>query len=506
MGVVSLESDEVAEAGKCQTMGDIFQPPARRLVGRVCREYLDQKKLCATELMTDIELVIEFANTGQDQQRATQLLAGAQARSFNFDLHKRMRTLLQMSDKVRELLQANSDNGLIPNVPAGGVKTLVDSMAGKDEGTIATLVFAGISARLKAIREWEAKLSWLLDMAEKESSPEAVYYLESYIADILDSQQAQKALFGEINHLSVRLREVADLFRGEFKAKKDHPGAKTLTRLNSLMGRYPWPDGLPQIRLSLELIVQRSLTSGIPIARGGGIEPLLELCRTYEHLKFKDHTIGGEKVVEAIETRMGRQAEPENLILLLQDDQTVVQKIKALTELQDRMIGDANKRSVNTLIKGQFDRREFPKDLLDLGDTPTQKLKVVSDLYDHVMDSDIPEGMKERFGEALEEIQMGFIKETKLFAKINKSSRNVSETVMKLVDLCRGGMFTKGQNMLYVHSLIKHQLGQSDFMKAYLAGVKNDEEKQKKVQDLKKRLLEAGIDNMAGGKAAESAA
>jgi len=506
MSVVSLESEEVAEAGKCQVMGDVFQPNARRLVGRVCREYLDQKKLCATELMTDIDLVVEFANTGQDQQRATQLLAGAQSRVFNFDLHKRMRGLIQMSDKVREHLQANSDNGLIPTIPVGGVGAVLNSLAGKDDGTVAPLVFAGLSAPSKEIRDWSDKLNHFLNMAENETDEKSIYYLESYIADILDSQQAQKKIFGEISNLSVRLREIADLFQGRLETTPQHAAAKSLARLNKLMARFPAPEGLPQIRLSLELIVRRSLTSGIPIARGGGVGPLLELCRTYEHLQFQGRTIGGDKVTEAIETRMGRQAEPENLMMLLQDDQTIVEKVKALTELQDRLIGDANKRSVNGIIKGQFERRDFAKDLLDLGETPTQKLKIVSDLYDHIMDSDIPEGMKERFGESLEQIQMSFIKETKLFAKINKSSKNVSETVMKLIDLCRSGMFTRGQNMLYVHSLIKHQLGQSDFMKSYLAGVKDEAAKQKKVQELKKRLMEAGIDSLSSGKQAESAA
>lgn len=93
---------------------------------------------------------------------------------------------------------------------------------------------------------------------------------------------------------------------------------------------------------------------------------------------------------------------------------------------------------------------------------------------------------------------MSFLKQNKVFAKINKQSRNTAEAVMKLVDLCRSGLFTGGKNLLYVHSLVKHQVNQRDFMTQYLSGIDNSDMKVKKLSLLRQKLQEAGIQEIPG--------
>jgi len=204
-------------------------------------------------------------------------------------------------------------------------------------------------------------------------------------------------------------------------------------------------------------------------------------------------TTGGQDRHGAIEKRSARQAEPESLAMLRQDKESVVDRIDALSELQKRIVGDSNKRSVNGLLKMEFERREFPADLMKLADSPTAKLKIVADLYDAIMNSLAPDSLKEKFGIQLEEIQMKFIKDNKIFAKISQSSGGVVETVKKLAELCKNGLFTGGKNRDYVHSLIKHQVGQSDFKRQLMAGVSDDAGKQKRLAELKRLLAEAGV-------------
>lgn len=496
MTLVNLEAGEVAEAGKCQTISEAFRTEARRLVGRVCRQYLDEKVLTATELVSSVEHQVRFSESGQEMQRAVQLISGAQSRVFNMDLHKRMRGIYTLCDKVRERVQEILDEG-VPEVQPGHLVQVMSELSGKgasDRLDIAVCI--AIAIYLKPATTWESKLSHILGLIEAEETERVIIYLDAFIADILDSNTALKGLLGESETLANRLRELASLYKGKWEPPRDRETVPLLRRLNSIMAAHQ----MPVARLAIKDQVQRALQSGAPIAPGGGIFPLLELCRVYEELQFEGETIGGDIVTDAIQSRMNRQAEPENIIMLLEDKTNVHERIKTLLELQQRLIGDQNKRQIATLIKNEFERREFPKDLLSLGESPSQKLKVVSQLYDIISEAELPSGLQERFLEFLEEVQMNFIKENKIFAKINKQSRNVAETVLKLADLCRSGLFTRGQNLLYVHSLIKHQVNQSAFMKVYLAGVESEADKKARIADLKRRLAEAGIQDLGGGK------
>ena len=64
---------------------------------------------------------------------------------------------------------------------------------------------------------------------------------------------------------------------------------------------------------------------------------------------------------------------------------------------------------------------------------------------------------------------------------------------MKLADLCARGLITRGKNRVYVHSLIRHQVGQSDFQKGLMAGADDDATKERRLADMRRRLADAGV-------------
>ena len=85
------------------------------------------------------------------------------------------------------------------------------------------------------------------------------------------------------------------------------------------------------------------------------------------------------------------------------------------------------------------------------------------------------------------------MKENKIFAKINQNSKTPAQALIKMIDMVRNNLFTGGKNLDYVKNLIRHQIGRSEVMEAYLAGAENQEERKKKLTILRKRLGEAGI-------------
>ena len=501
---ISLDSDEVALAGKCSTLAEIYAPPARRLVGRACRPYLEHRIQTACELMADPDNVTAFNNSAQDMQKSVQMISAAQARTFTTDLHKRMRIVFQMADKAREKVDALWKAG-IPDIQPGG---LAGGLAAMMKGLRSDQAALGLSClmakHLRGAEGWMERMERAVTLAEHETHADILEQVDGLIGDIFDSPTMQKALFPDSSTLAGALIEMAWLHRAQWPAEHVQSPLPLVTRLNALLAKHP----METTRLAFRQTMLRNLNSGVPITRGMGIDALIENCRVHEALTVNGETIGGYEMTLSIEKRISRQAEPENLVMLLQDKESVIDRIAALIELQRRIVGDGNKRSVNGLLKMEFERREFARDLLAVADSPTAKLKVISTLYDDIMSSLAPDSLKEKFGIQLEDIQMDYIKKNRIFAKISQSSKGVVDTVKKLAELCRTGVFTKGKNRIYVHSLIKHQVGQSDFKRALMAGVSDDEGKQKRLRELKRLLAEAGVgdDAKTGGNGEADAA
>ncbi|MBL8669364.1 MAG: hypothetical protein JNK11_01820 [Alphaproteobacteria bacterium] len=495
MTVVNLESDEVADAGKCASVSDVFRPHARRLVGRVLRQYLDELMLTATELMSASPYIERLNANSQASQRAIQLISGAQARVFNMDLHKRMRVLIQIGEKLKEVVETTEKAVGRPDVQPGQVGALLEKVRGTpgvdnvDVGMCIALTF-----HLSEANGWEEKLSRLVGLAAAEAPGPAVEFIDCFIADILESSTALKAIFGSIDTLGDRLMELIWLHNSKWPEKLPFQPQQTVLSLDQALRKHE----LPLTRLTIRQQIQRSLEVGVPVSRTAGFGELLRLCDLHEQLRLPDgQMLCGERASIAIEKRMSRQIEPENLAPLLDSKPTIAGKIEAVLQLQKRIVGVNNKKQIGELVRLLAEKREFTDQLLAGSESASAKLKGIADLYDQIMGSEMADSLKERIGKQLEEVQMKFIKDNKIFAKINQSAKNVSETVIKLLDLCRNGLFTKGQNRLYVHSLIKHQLNQSDFMKAYMAGATSEEARRQRLAELKKRMREAGLDDVA---------
>ena len=494
MAMTDLKGADVAEAGHCKDVAECYRPAARRLVGRVSRQFLDQANLTPSELLSNTVYQQRFMDSGQHLQRA--VLSGAQSRAFNLDLHQRMRALFQMGDAIVEATKTVSKKVDNIAVAPGGLANALGAAAGRVSGAEREMAICIVLTNyLSDAETWEEKLDRLLSLSESEPRGELIAFIDGFIADIIDSSSAMKLLLGEsANVLRDRLLELIALHRGQYPPAHVEAPPDLARRLNRLLASHE----LPVSRVAIIDQLLRAMEIGAPVTRSAGLEELLALCELYETLKTGEDILGGREMAEALHKRMSRQVEHDNLALLLQDKESVTDRIAALMELHGRVLGTANARQIAEYVKFQFERRTFAAELMQEGEGTSGKLKVVAKLWSSLRKSDMNDSLKERLMVQLEDIQMAFIKEQKIFAKISSQCKTTAETVMRLLDLCRSGLFTGGKNLLYVHSLIKHQIGQSDFMKSYLAGETDPEARSKKLAILRKRMLEAGIREMPG--------
>lgn len=495
MSVVSLDTVEVAEAESCKTLAQVYHPPARRLVGRVCRGYLDAQTLTASELVSHVPYQQRMNENAQDMQRAVQLLSGAQARVFNLDLHKRMRHIFKMVDAVGERIDKLRERLSDLQFQPGGFSDVLDRTRGTvaaEEQEMAACV--ALTQYLMGAESWDDRLTRLLALMDAERDAVARSHVDSFVADIVDSPVALKTIMGSRRVLSERMSELIGLYRGRFRPtdpKDDWPLAEQLNKCLST-----WP--MEHTRTSLRLQMLRAMEAGTPVSRQTGLVELQALCALYAELQENDAVIGGEDMERHLETRMSRQVSHDSLALLLEDKDTLLEKIRVLIDQRDRVIGAGNIRQIDEYIKYQFERRTFGEELLKHGgDGISGRLKVVADLWQTINENEFPEGLKERFLVQLEQIQTTFLKDYKVFAKINQGSKTPAQAMIKMIDMVRNGLFTGGSNVTYVRNLIRHQLSRKEVMESYI-GNTDGADRDKRLAILRKRLLEAGIaDNPA---------
>ncbi|MEM6492192.1 MAG: hypothetical protein AAF684_09885, partial [Pseudomonadota bacterium] len=195
--MISLDSDEVALAGKCQSMADVFQPASRRLIGRAARPYLEEKKITALELMGDHEHTTVFNNSAQDMQKVVQLLSAAQARTFTTDLHKRMRVVFQIADKGREKVKEVWDKG-VPLVEPGGLADgwkEINERLSKDQTSVGLSIL--MAHYMRGAEGWMERLERAVALMENERIDPVLEQVDGLIGDVFDSPAMQKAMFPE---------------------------------------------------------------------------------------------------------------------------------------------------------------------------------------------------------------------------------------------------------------------------------------------------------------------
>lgn len=495
MSVVSLDTVEVAEAESCKTLAQVYHPPARRLVGRVCRAYLDTHTLTASELVSHVPYQQRMSENAQDMQRAVQLLSGAQARVFNLDLHKRMRHIFKMADAVAERIgKLRERMGSIGFVP-GEFSALYGSLRSKvQEEELEMAACIALTEHLMGCEGYDGRIQKLLELMDAETDEEARSHIDSFVADIIDSPVALRTIMGSRRVLGERMSELIGLYRGRFQPTDPNESWPLAEKLNKMLGART----MEHTRKSLRLQMLRAMEAGTPVSRQTGLVELMALCTLYAELQMDGEVIGGEDMEKHLETRMSRQVSHDSLGLLLEDKETLLEKIRVLLDLREQVIGSGNIKQINEYIKYQFERRTFGEELLKHGgDGISGRLKVVADLWTTINENEFPEGLKERFLIQLEEIQMTFLKDNKIFAKLNQGSKSPAQAMIKMVDMVRNGLFTGGQNLTYVQNLIRHQLSRKEVIDSYLAG-SDGAEREKRLAVLRKRLSEAGIaDNPA---------
>lgn len=232
----------IDDASVCEELVALTGFEARKTAGRVLRKYLDEYNLTALEVLHNHDHYRDLRRTEKLYDQAIHKVGSVQARALGekaqprIDLLYRMATQLfdetrEMRDKSRFLSMANED----------GLPTALQAIRESfSEDAQPFYICAVLAAYVGQARDWEAKLSHMLDLLAKRPDEEACGYIDGVCAEILDGSTAVMELLGSQPDLIAALRMMATLAAGRFKSKR--PGEALLVRLSAATRKLPMPE------------------------------------------------------------------------------------------------------------------------------------------------------------------------------------------------------------------------------------------------------------------------
>ncbi len=203
----------IDEAAMCETAEDLYGFEARRTIGRLMREYLDEHGLTALELAFDATHLMLLERDDRFFPMAVQRVAGLQAKDLGIKPAERSDWIYdavsQAKDYAKETGEAEALAEIISAKGFAAALTQVNTSLPAMQRTKA-LQF-GLALYLKSGGDWNAKLALLADLGAQDPGAAARPYIDEALAEVLDGAAAMKDLLGgqpdlgSANHNLIRL-------------------------------------------------------------------------------------------------------------------------------------------------------------------------------------------------------------------------------------------------------------------------------------------------------------
>ncbi len=472
----------------CREPNDLFTPAAKRVIGRLCRDFLDASVLTPTELLHAPDKQHLYLNRGTEYQAAVQKAAMAQAQAARQNVAQRVRELFNLVDAAvrhsAERLKAKPPADIDPAGFAAFVAT-----TRKAEMTEAHDFFvnAALAQHLAPAKTWLEKIERLRLLADGSKDPATVLpIVDDLLAEILESKAALRELFGPSDNMGRFLEAVVDLLTSPQPAALDMPEAK---KIRDLLGRH----ALPESRATLLRQLRRGIEAKTPLANGMPPADLNAHLSLLDALIKAGEAAGGENTIDQFGQRMARVLSVDTLAGAMRDMKRVDDKLIRALEIHRRLATSPGRLQVRQYVDFLFETERL---VLTIGKEPepiAQKLQRITKVHDALVTSGLSGVALSKHAEPLVALQSDLVRDNKLFERIEREKTTPAARALVLLDLCAGGAFIQGANLRAAHSEIKRHMQDESFAATLLAGADDKQTQAKRLSDLHQKLLRSGL-------------
>ena len=293
--VVPIDSSPV-----CETLADCYQLEARRTIGRLLRQYLDDVG------MTAMELAFDFGRLKM-LERDDKLYIGALSRLASLQVDKAAgEKPVDRQNKLERLysqLMANAQKmmrreDLNEALQTGGLQALIDKVNAEAPAEDRhMLILAGLAAYMGEQGDWSGKIESLAKLLDGQAGVVVQAYVDEALAEILDGTAAITELLGGVADAASAHRMLVQLCQGRLPEVKNP--LSCINELNKAMADYV----LENARDAILGRVARGIGGVKPMTREGKDGERTALVTLIRNLEGYAGLLGGPQMAEALTLR-----------------------------------------------------------------------------------------------------------------------------------------------------------------------------------------------------------
>lgn len=489
--------DEAPEI--CTTAGQVFAVEGRMVMNRLLRNYVERTVVTPTELLhnyTELKRLID-----KDNLFATAVgrVAALQAERNGMDSRGRRDELYGILNGVTDRARLASARKDLPEISATGFVPAFQKLTDRekspeDRDFLARVV---LSRELVQMRNWLAKLDFLGELVRQDGglTDAPLALVDGVIADVLGAPSVAQELLGLQGSLAEALCNLIDLSRGRLDVVNRAEDDRAV-HLNELLAFHD----LTETRHVVLDLVRRQLKSTQPLYRA---DPKLEhdaFREVQKRVSTPEGILGGPAMAEALVQRYlrflegggatGRRKAMEEVSGLYPDAKDRVRFLMALSQSD---LGRQHGEDVTRLLEqATGNPQEFAR-FVDRGQPIKTNLERFTHFYRQVSDSAMPEPLRSRLADNIDNLLCSYIVESKVVERLDNPDDLMRHRANRLMQLCAPGILQSNKALGIVRERVIGHLRQPRFEQLYVADLTDPVLQQSALREFYRLLGQAGF-------------
>ena len=372
----------------CQDAHALSERRARIMIGRVCRDYLDENILIPIELLHHSGHA-KLLNGSENLCAAlVQKAAVAQAQATNTAVRDKVKKLFAITTAA--ITQVEAFEKRLPATPL--THRLLTQLAGSDPLYGGRIAFSALAHHLHMSKHWTEKAERCLNLFDKSIDPAAVATLDEALAEILQAKTAIPELLGKFRDAKLRIVQLMSVLDGRYAIDDEAYATEFARRLHEIVTAHP----MPAVREAIITLTRRLLLSSVPLLSEEPGEEFRATKETYA-LLTRDREVALELgAADLFEKRMVRLVTAEKLAKLIPGHYSAPKLMMGL-QLFEEAIGDGPREILLKYISYLFEHRDLEKEFADPAYSTEEKVEIAQELRKKVVSAGLSDHRREAF-------------------------------------------------------------------------------------------------------------
>lgn len=372
----------------CQDAHSLSERRALAMIGRVCRDYLDENILTPLELLHHSGHA-KLLNGAENLCAAlVQKAAVAQAQATNTPVRDKVKKLYAITTAA--ITQVEAFEKRLPATPL--THRLLTQLNGSDPLYGTRIAYCALAHHLNMSKNWTEKATRVLDLFDTGIDPASVAVLDEALSEILQAKTAVPEMLGKFRDARIRIIQLMSLLDSRYAVDEYAFETDLARRLNEVSSKHK----MPSLRDAVIQLIRRLLVSSVPLLSE---EPVEEFAATREvyALLTKDRDFAIELgAADLFEKRMVRLVTAEKLARLIPGHYSAPKLMQGF-KLFEESIGEGPKEILLKYIAYLFEHRDLEKEFIDPAYSTEEKTEIAQELRKKLISAGLSDHRREQF-------------------------------------------------------------------------------------------------------------